>query len=43
MPGDKVKIKVTLIYPTAMDNSLRFAIREVDRTANAGVVAKVIV
>jgi len=42
MPGDNVNMKVTLIYPIAMDDALRFAIREGGRTVGAGVVAKVI-
>jgi elongation factor Tu len=42
MPGDNVKMVVTLINPIAMDDGLRFAIREGGRTVGAGVVAKVI-
>ena len=42
MPGDNVKLKVTLTAPIAMDESLRFAIREGGRTVGAGVVAKII-
>jgi len=42
MPGDNVNMKVTLIHPIAMDDGLRFAIREGGRTVGAGVVAKVI-
>ncbi|MEJ5207777.1 elongation factor Tu [Denitratimonas sp. CY0512] len=42
MPGDNVKMTVTLIAPIAMDEGLRFAIREGGRTVGAGVVAKVI-
>ncbi|GGB72505.1 elongation factor Tu [Shewanella inventionis] len=42
MPGDNVKMVVTLIYPIAMDDGLRFAIREGGRTVGAGVVAKII-
>ena len=42
MPGDNVKITVTLIAPVAMEEGLRFAIREGGRTVGAGVVAKVI-
>ena len=42
MPGDNVKLVVTLIAPIAMDDGLRFAIREGGRTVGAGVVAKVI-
>lgn len=42
MPGDNVKMIVTLHTPIAMDEQLRFAIREGGRTVGAGVVAKVI-
>jgi elongation factor Tu len=42
MPGDNVKIKVALIAPIAMEQGLRFAIREGGRTVGAGVVAKII-
>ena len=42
MPGDNVKITVSLIAPIAMDEGLRFAIREGGRTVGAGVVAKII-
>jgi elongation factor Tu len=42
MPGDNIKMVVTLIAPVAMDEGLRFAIREGGRTVGAGVVAKVI-
>ena len=42
MPGDNVKMVVELINPIAMDEGLRFAIREGGRTVGAGVVAKVI-
>jgi elongation factor Tu len=41
MPGDNVKMVVTLIHPIAMDDGLRFAIREGGRTVGAGVVAKI--
>ena len=41
MPGDNVKMAVTLINPVAMDEGLRFAIREGGRTVGAGVVAKI--
>ena len=41
MPGDNVSIKVALIAPIAMDEGLRFAIREGGRTVGAGVVAKI--
>ena len=42
MPGDNAKIIVELIYPVAMEEGLRFAIREGGRTVGAGVVTKVI-
>jgi elongation factor Tu len=42
MPGDNIKMVVTLIAPIAMEEGLRFAIREGGRTVGAGVVAKVI-
>ena len=42
MPGDNVTMKVNLIAPIAMEEGLRFAIREGGRTVGAGVVAKVI-
>ena len=42
MPGDNITMDVTLIAPIAMDDGLRFAIREGGRTVGAGVVAKVI-
>jgi len=42
MPGDNVSMTVTLIQPIAMEEGLRFAIREGGRTVGAGVVAKVI-
>ena len=41
MPGDNVKLKVTLIVPVAMAEGLRFAIREGGHTVGAGVVAKI--
>ena len=41
MPGDNVNIKVELIAPIAMDEGLRFAIREGGRTVGGGVVAKI--
>ena len=41
MPGDNVQMKVTLIQPIAMEEGLRFAIREGGRTVGAGVVSKV--
>jgi elongation factor Tu len=42
MPGDNVQMKVELISPIAMEEGLRFAIREGGRTVGAGVVAKII-
>jgi len=42
MPGDNVSMVVTLIHPIAMEDGLRFAIREGGRTVGAGVVSKVI-
>ncbi|CAM3831465.1 Translation elongation factor EF-Tu, a GTPase [Xenorhabdus thuongxuanensis] len=42
MPGDNINMVVNLIAPIAMDEGLRFAIREGGRTVGAGVVAKVI-
>ena len=41
MPGDNVSMDVELIAPIAMDEGLRFAIREGGRTVGAGVVAKI--
>ena len=42
MPGDNVTVDVTLIAPIAMEEGLRFAIREGGRTVGAGVVAKIV-
>jgi elongation factor Tu len=42
MPGDNIQMKVNLIAPIAMEEGLRFAIREGGRTVGAGVVAKII-
>ena len=42
MPGDNINMKVELIAPIAMEDGLRFAIREGGRTVGAGVVAKII-
>src|SRR5471032_1078147 len=42
MPGDNISMEVTLIVPIAMEEKLRFAIREGGRTVGAGVVAKII-
>jgi elongation factor Tu len=42
MPGDNVSMDVSLITPIAMDEGLRFAIREGGRTVGAGVITKII-
>lgn len=42
MPGDNVNIVVELIQPIAMEEGLRFAIREGGKTVGAGVVAKIL-
>jgi elongation factor Tu len=42
MPGDSVNMNVTLIVPIAMEEKLRFAIREGGRTVGAGVVSKIL-
>ncbi len=42
MPGDNIKVNVALINPIAMEEGLRFAIREGGRTVGAGVVSKII-
>jgi elongation factor Tu len=42
MPGDNIRMEIHLIQPIAMDEGLRFAIREGGRTVGAGVVAKII-
>ncbi|MEN6333963.1 MAG: elongation factor Tu, partial [Phycisphaerales bacterium] len=42
MPGDNIKVQVEIISPIAMDEGLRFAIREGGRTVGAGVVTKVL-
>jgi elongation factor Tu len=42
MPGDNVKISVELGTPVAMEENLRFAIREGGRTVGAGVVTKIV-
>jgi elongation factor Tu len=42
MPGDNIKMVVTLGSPIALDQGVRFAIREGGRTVGAGVVAKII-
>jgi len=42
MPGDNIKMNIELIAPIAMDEGLKFAIREGGRTVGAGVVSKII-
>ena len=42
MPGDHVTIDVTLITPVAMEEGLKFAIREGGRTVGSGVVSKIV-
>jgi elongation factor Tu len=42
MPGDNVQMEITLITPIAIEEGLRFAIREGGRTVGSGVVAKII-
>ncbi|MGB0127580.1 MAG: elongation factor Tu, partial [Rhodocyclaceae bacterium] len=42
MPGDNISLTIKLIAPIAMEEGLRFAIREGGRTVGAGVVAKII-
>ena len=42
MPGDTVKLGIKLIAPIAMEDGMRFAIREGGRTVGAGVVTKII-
>jgi elongation factor Tu len=42
MPGDNVKMKVELITPVAVEDGLRFAIREGGRTVGAGAVTKIL-
>ena len=42
MPGDNITMTVQLIAPIAMNEGLRFAVREGGRTVGAGVVAKII-
>ncbi|MEM1046183.1 MAG: elongation factor Tu, partial [Pseudomonadota bacterium] len=42
MPGDTVEMEVELIVPIAMEETLRFAIREGGRTVGAGVVATIL-
>ena len=42
MPGDNISMDVELIVPIAMDEGLRFAIREGGRTVGSGVVSKIV-
>ena len=42
MPGDNVEVNVELIVPIAMEEKLRFAIREGGRTVGAGIVASIV-
>jgi elongation factor Tu len=42
MPGDRIKMTVQLIYPVAIEEGMRFAIREGGRTIGAGVVSKIL-
>jgi elongation factor Tu len=42
MPGDNVQMEIELIQPIAMDQGLRFAIREGGRTVGSGIVTEVI-
>ncbi|MGD9892803.1 MAG: elongation factor Tu, partial [Dehalococcoidia bacterium] len=42
MPGDNITMSIELITPVALDEGLRFAIREGGRTVGAGVITKVI-
>ena len=42
MPGDNVKMVIKLIYPVALEEVLRFAIREGGRTVGSGVITKII-
>ncbi len=42
MPGDNIALNVKLIQPVAMEEGLRFAIREGGRTVGAGVVSKIL-
>ena len=41
MPGDNINVEIELIMPVAMDEGLKFAIREGGRTVGAGVVTKI--
>jgi len=42
IPGDRIKMTVQLIYPIAIEEGMRFAIREGGRTIGAGVVSKIL-
>ena len=42
MPGDRIKMTVELIQPIAIENGMRFAIREGGRTVGAGVVSQIV-
>jgi elongation factor Tu len=42
MPGDNIKMEVELIAPVALEEQMRFAIREGGRTVGAGVVTKIL-
>jgi len=42
MPGDNIQMEVNLINPIAMEQGLRFAVREGGKTVGAGVVAKIL-
>ena len=42
MPGDNVKVQVELLKPIAMDDGVRFAIREGGKTVGSGVVTKIL-
>ena len=42
MPGDNVEMRVVLIKPVALEEGLRFAIREGGRTVGSGVIAKIL-
>jgi elongation factor Tu len=43
MPGDNVEMKIKLLTPVAMEDQLRFAVREGGRTVGSGVFTKVVV
>jgi elongation factor Tu len=42
MPGDNIKMHIELLAPVAMEDGLRFAIREGGRTVGAGVITKIV-